>query len=192
MNSSQTSSTSTKSSSTTSRVAKTSSSQRVHHVSSSSTSTQSSATSSGIKAIALQRDLNDMQNTMSEIKTLAAIPPPHSVVIGDDLEMPNSSLQAENFDLGRLHQSLENIVDEEPLVTFPDESPTSSLELSASQLGQLSSNADNELVAGNHLNTTDTVKFEEKRTMSASKMKVIKDGFSSEKASFFFFYSLIN
>lgn len=182
MNSSQTSSTSTKSSSTTSRVAKTSSSQRVHHVSSSSTSTQSS----GIKAIALQRDLNDMQNTMSEIKTLAAITPPHSVAIDDDLELSNSSLQAKNFDLGRLHQSLENIVDEEPLVTFPDESPTSSLELNAPQLGQLSSTVDNELVAGNHLNTTDTVKFEEKRTMSASKMKVIKDGFSSEQASFLY------
>lgn len=31
--------------------------------------------------------------------------------------------------------------------------------------------------------TADTVKFEEKRMMSASKMKVIKDGFSSEQVN---------
>lgn len=33
------------------------------------------------------------------------------------------------------------------------------------------------------MSTTDTVKFEEKRTMSASKTKVITDGFSSEQVN---------
>lgn len=33
------------------------------------------------------------------------------------------------------------------------------------------------------MSTADTVKFEEKRTVSASKTKVIKDGFSSEQVN---------
>lgn len=51
---------------------------------------------------------------------------------------------------------------------------------------QLVPTAPNELSVANDMNlsTTDTVKFEEKRTMSASKTKVIKDGFSSEQVNF--------
>lgn len=185
MNSSQTSSTSsTKSSTTTSRVAKTSSSQRLHHMSSSSSSSSSSTQSSEMKAMALKRDLNDIKNSMSEISTMATIPQPQS--IAEDLKLSNST---NSFDLNRLRSSLENIVDvdevEEPMVTFPDDNSTTDLELSANQLAQIGS--DNELVVGgNHLNTTDTVKFEEKRMMSASKTKVIKDGFSSEQVKFIF------
>lgn len=88
----------------------------------------------------------------------------------------------------RLRSSLENIVDgddgdDEPLVTFPDETPANELELElhATQLpcpttGDLS-------ISNGHLNSADTVKFEEKRMVSASKTKVIKDGFSSEQVS---------
>lgn len=82
----------------------------------------------------------------------------------------------------RLRSSLENIVDvpddEEPLVTFPDESSGNlELELRPSQLTATSSN---ELFSNND-HSADTLKFEEKRMMSASKTKVIKDGFSSEQ-----------
>lgn len=86
----------------------------------------------------------------------------------------------------RLRSSLENIVDvpddeDEPLVTFPDEPSGRDLELELHS-PQLVSTAPNELsITNEHLNSTDTVKFEEKRMMSASKTKVIKDGFSSEQ-----------
>lgn len=68
--------------------------------------------------------------------------------------------------------------DEEPVVTFPDEAATGTeLELRA----PLSVSATpNELFACNN-HSADTVKFEEKRMMSASKTKFIKDGFSSEQ-----------
>lgn len=175
LNSSSTSS--TKSSTTTSRVAKTSSSQRLHHVSSSTSS--SSSSTSEIKAMALKRDLNDMKNSMSELVTISRTQP----TIASEMKLTNPSALSQLQ--MRLRSSLENIVDEddtEPLVTFPDadETPTSELELElhATQLpcvatGDLS-------ITDNHLNTTtDTVKFEEKRMVSASKTKVIKDGFSS-------------
>lgn len=46
---------------------------------------------------------------------------------------------------------------------------------------QLVPSAPNELSVVTGGGTADTVKFEEKRMMSASKTKVIKDGFSSEQ-----------
>lgn len=86
--------------------------------------------------------------------------------------------------LNRLRSSLENIVDvpdeEEPLVTFPDEQSTPSLEMELCTPQSVTA-ASNELIGNEHMNTTDSVKFEEKRTMSASKTKVIKDGFSREQ-----------
>lgn len=65
---------------TSSRVAKTTSSQRLHHITaSSSTSSQSSqsqlsSTSSGsvVNPGAIQRDLHEFKNSMSEINNLAA------------------------------------------------------------------------------------------------------------------------
>lgn len=92
----------------------------------------------------------------------------------------------------RLRSSLENIVDgdddgeEEPMVTFPDETPTNELELElhAPQLPCVTTTASGDLaITNDHLTTAETVKFEEKRTVSASKTKVIKDGFSSEQVS---------
>lgn len=69
--------------------------------------------------------------------------------------------------------------DEEPVVTFPDEAATGTeLELRA----PLSVSATpNELFVHANNHSADTVKFEEKRMMSASKTKFIKDGFSSEQ-----------
>lgn len=131
--------------------------------------------------MALKRDLNDMKNSMSELATMSRTTP----TISNELKLSSPSALSQLQ--MRLRSSLENIVDgndaDEPLVTFPDETPTGDLELElhATQLpcvapGKLS-------VTNDHLNSTDTVKFEEKRMVSASKTKVIKDGFSSEQVS---------
>lgn len=61
------SSSSMKTSTTTSRVQKTTSSQRLHQIKSSTTSTAASPES---KAMALQHDINDLQNSMSELRAL--------------------------------------------------------------------------------------------------------------------------
>lgn len=177
LNSSSTSS--TKSSTTTSRVAKTSSSQRLHHVSSSTSS--SSLSSSEIKAMALKRDLNDMKNSMSELATMSRTTP----TIANELKITSPSALSQLQ--MRLRSSLENIVDgddaDEPLVTFPDETPNGDLELEL-HATQLPCVTPAELsITNDHLNATDTVKFEEKRVVSASKTKVITDGFSSEQVS---------
>lgn len=130
--------------------------------------------------MALKRDLNDMKNSMSELATMSRTTP----TIANELKSSPSALSQLQM---RLRSSLENIVDgddvDEPLVTFPDETPTGDLELElhAPRLpcvtpGELS-------ITNDHLNSTDTVKFEEKRMVSASKTKVIKDGFSSEQVS---------
>lgn len=71
--------------------------------------------------------------------------------------------------------------DSEPFVTFPPgDSPTSELTLDlitpkADAMMQMQNGFDGSLV--------DTVKFEEKRMTSASKTKVVTDGFSREQAS---------
>ena len=66
------------------------------------------------------------------------------------------------------------------MVTFPDDTPTTELE--CLQPGQLTGvTGELALTNGHHLNAIDTVKFEEKRMTSASKTKVITDGYSSEQ-----------
>lgn len=73
----------------------------------------------------------------------------------------------------------------EPLVTFPDgDSPTDelTLDLVNAQLPNVSSTELMQLQNGSGA-LVDTVKFEEKRMTSASKTKVITDGFSREQAS---------
>lgn len=55
--------------------------------------------------------------------------------------------------------------------------------LSIRNAQQLVPSAPSELTVVAGSGTSDTVKFEEKRMMSASKTKVIKDGFSSEQVS---------
>lgn len=85
----------------------------------------------------------------------------------------------------RLRSSLENIVDgsdNEPLVTFPDGGDTPSEELQLDLCAPTMPMTSGELSLTNgQLCATDTVKFEEKRMTSASKRKVITDGFSSEQ-----------
>ncbi|CAD7083016.1 unnamed protein product [Hermetia illucens] len=157
------------SSSTTTRVAKTSSSQRLHHVTSST---------SEMKAHALQRDLNDFKNSMSEINDLAINRPKQTL---GELKLNDNA--AMNQLKQQIRSSLENIVDDpkEPLVTFPnDETPSDDLKLDLTHA--LPELTNGHLTAGK-TTTVDTVKFEEKRMTSASKTEVVTDGFRSEQAT---------
>ena len=84
-----------------------------------------------------------------------------------------------------MRSSLDNLVDgtdNGPLITHPDgDSPTEELQL---DLSPTIPNASNDLCmpSQSQLGTTsDTVKFEQKHMTSASKTKVITDGFSSEQ-----------
>ncbi|XP_055688007.1 NAD(+) hydrolase sarm1 isoform X5 [Lutzomyia longipalpis] len=157
------SSSSSSSSTTTSRVAKTSSSQRLHHVTASSTSE--------MKATALQRNLTDFKNSMTEINNLASM--------GRTTTQTTAMSQLKS----KIRSSLENLVDsreDQPLVTFPDgDGPDNDLQLDLSP-------AISSSVAGDLATTTgavDTVKFEQKSMTSASKTKVVTDGYSTEQAS---------
>jgi hypothetical protein len=88
---------------------------------------------------------------------------------------------------------MENLVDDddtEPLVTFPDsESPSQELQLDLSPtMPQMPSELTNG--HGKHsVGNVDTVKYEQKSMSSASKTKVVTDGYSSEQVSVFFWFS---
>lgn len=73
---------------------------------------------------------------------------------------------------------MENLVDDptsEGLVTFPDDPNDGDLQLDLVPDEQLQN------AAANGLNSSDTVKFEQKRTMNTSKTKILTNGFSSEQ-----------
>ncbi|EZA50513.1 Sterile alpha and TIR motif-containing protein [Ooceraea biroi] len=167
------SSTSTSTSSTSSRVAK--SSQRI----------LTSSSSSEMKASSMKSDLTELKRGISEMKNIST-----------------------NFSQ-RLRSSMENLVDRdgngpeeadltEPLVTFPDPDtppPVSDAVTLAGSPSQLSSlNSLNNLHHGmsppinipnipNLPAGQETMKFEQKKMTSASKTKVVTDGFSAEKAT---------
>ncbi|XP_071582115.1 uncharacterized protein [Temnothorax nylanderi] len=172
--SSSSTSTSTSSSSTSSRVAK--SSQRI----------LTSSSSSEMKASSMKSDLTELKRGISEMKNIST-----------------------NFSQ-RLRSSMENLVDRdgsgpeetdltEPLVTFPDpDTPppvTDAVTLAGGSPSQLSSlNSLNNLHHSisppinipNMANLPagqETMKFEQKKMTSASKTKVVTDGFSAEKAT---------
>ncbi|KAG5675929.1 hypothetical protein PVAND_005786 [Polypedilum vanderplanki] len=147
-------------------TAASSSSQRLHHITSSSSSSQTTTTSSSSTqmsgnsdALALKRNLSEFKNSMNEINNLASI------------QGCNQITEIKN----KLRSSLENLIDDdqqEGLVTFPDEN--------------------NEISADDHfrnlnpkeLNSSDTVKYEQKRMLNTSKTKFsTSNGFSSEKAT---------
>jgi hypothetical protein len=77
---------------------------------------------------------------------------------------------------------MENLVDDpqsEGLVTFPDDNHEGDLQLDLvpdEQLQQLQATT-------NGINSDNTVKFEQKRTMNSSKTKILTNGFSSEQVS---------
>lgn len=80
-------------------------------------------------------------------------------------------------------------------MTFPDnDSPTEDLHLELSPTLPMTAehlNGHQLQLQGVHTGSMDTVKFEEKRMTSASKTKVVTDGFSSEQVNLelFFFNS---
>ncbi|XP_053953710.1 NAD(+) hydrolase sarm1 isoform X10 [Anastrepha ludens] len=187
-------------SSTTTRVEK----KRLHHItSSSSSSTSSSSTSSSeMKTAALKRDLSEIKNSMSEItdlvgrntnntssgglgsnNNLAISASAHQPSINDltQLNALNSS-DAINKLKKKIRSSIENLVDSdaEPLVTFPDtdDDHHNLADLVSASNGKLMTNGLN-----GSGKIVDTVKFEEKRTKTESKTKVVADGFSTEQAT---------
>lgn len=88
-----------------------------------------------------------------------------------------------NFNF-RFKTSLENIdvSDDEPLVTFPDETPTEERVICLKAPSSLMSVATSDLSSSNEqLDAIDTVHFEEKRMASASQTKVVSEGYSSER-----------
>lgn len=73
---------------------------------------------------------------------------------------------------------MENLVDDpssEGLVTFPDDHSDGEMQLDLASDDQLQN------AAVNGLNSSDTVKFEQKRMMNTSKTKILTNGFSSEQ-----------
>ncbi|KAK2581225.1 hypothetical protein KPH14_008022 [Odynerus spinipes] len=168
-NQSQSTSSSSSSTSSTSRVAK--SSQRI----------LTSSSSSEMKASSMKSDLTELKRGISEMKNIST-----------------------NFSQ-RLRSSMENLVDRdgsvaeetdltEPLVTFPDpDTPppatgTVNLSGSPSQLSTLNSlnslhNMSPPMGMANLPAGQETMKFEQKKMTSASKTKVVTDGFSAEKAT---------
>lgn len=99
--------------------------------------------------------------------------------------------------------------DNEPLVTFPDgDTPSEELQLDLStgtggggggggvvcvpMSGGGGGGGDELSLTNGQLCSTDTVKFEEKRMTSASKTKVITDGFSSEQVRATLLYNFLS
>ncbi|XP_021941773.1 sterile alpha and TIR motif-containing protein 1 isoform X3 [Zootermopsis nevadensis] len=170
--------------STSSRVAKSScsssSSQRVHHVTS----------SSEMKASSMKSDLSELKSSISEMKTLSG-------------PMNFSRLRSSMEDLDRVDGSgvgcVSGCTSPEPLVTFPDpDTPppppptaaTGSVSLTSPNLVVSSlpsvvghnSMSTSTAASSSSSSSSETVKFEQKRVTSASKTKVVTDGFSSEQA----------
>lgn len=79
---------------------------------------------------------------------------------------------------------MENLVDDptsEGLVTFPDDPTDGDLQLDLVPDQALQNQLQNQLQGVNGLGSSDTVKFEQKRTMNSSKTKILTNGFSSEQ-----------
>ncbi|XP_066591277.1 NAD(+) hydrolase sarm1 isoform X2 [Prorops nasuta] len=174
----------TKSQMLTTNQSQTSSSSRVAK---SSQRILTSSSSSEMKASSMKSDLTELKRGISEMKNMST-----------------------NFQ--RLRSSMENLVDRdgngteedltEPLVTFPDPDtppPTGNVSLAVGSPSQLSSldtlnnlhhsisppiisNISNMPSIPNLPAGQETMKFEQKKMTSASKTKVVTDGFSAEKA----------
>lgn len=159
--SSKESSSTTKSSSstTTSRIAKTTSSQRMHHItSSSSTSTISSAelkTSSSRSGFAGLKGSIDIESV-----PLILTQSGHH-----DLKIPDNSVTITELQ-NKLKSSMENLCDEdqrEPLITFPDGTPTEELQLT---LSPTSINVPQELKKAESIASLNAGKYFEKRALN--------------------------
>lgn len=122
MNSSSKEST-TKSSTTSSRIAKTTSSQRVHHITSSSST--STISSSELKTSSSGAGFRSLQGGSIDIDSVGPLI--------HELKMPDNSVTITELK-NKLKSSIENLCDgdddqKEPLITFPDGTPTEELQL---------------------------------------------------------------
>ncbi|XP_062543365.1 NAD(+) hydrolase sarm1 isoform X5 [Armigeres subalbatus] len=199
--SSSTSSTTT----TTSRMAKTSSTQRLmsSSLTSSSSSSSKSASSSATasSAAAVKQDLGEMQNSMAEMKNMLGHARTSSQISTSTSSSStsskmtssecSSSSQVKKLAMGnsssnlvelqkRLRASMDSL--DEPMTEYQVTHPDSDGEIS----NMIVKNPDGTMVQNGHLGmngTVDTVKFEQKKTTSESKTKVVKDGFSREQAT---------
>jgi hypothetical protein len=124
-----------------------------------------------MKAHALKRDLNEIKSSMNEINNIALS------------QNPMNTLQE------KIRKSFENLVDDpecEGIVSYPDEMQPENMQL---ELPSPTSIVPSDLTNGQCatangiINSADTVKFEQKRTTSASKTKIQTNGFSSEQAT---------
>lgn len=82
---------------------------------------------------------------------------------------------------------MENLVDDassEGLVTFPDDHYDGDLQMNLVPDDQLQN------IGSNGVNTSDTVKFEQKRMMNSSKTKILTNGFSSEQVWYLWIHEL--
>ncbi|KAL5293341.1 SARM1 family protein [Megaselia abdita] len=166
-------------SSTTTRVEK--KSQRL--VTSSSSTSSSTSSTSERKATALKRDLSEIKNSMSEINDLAMgrTTTTTTKTTTHPIEATSPQEALNEF----IRKSMENLVDApgdgSPLVTFPDSDGHEDLSIANLK------NIKNELANGSAITTSNngtlssTVKFEEKRSKSESKTKVMTDGVTTEQ-----------
>lgn len=150
------------------QVTSTSTAQMLQAKSSSSSQRVHVTSSSEMKASSMKSDLSELKSSISEMKNL-------------------SSTTAMNFS-SRLRSSMEELdrddgggsggASPEPLVTFPDpDTPppvTGTVCLTSPNLVS---------GVGHNSSSAETLKFEQKRVTSASKTKVVTDGFSSEQAT---------
>lgn len=87
----------------------------------------------------------------------------------------------------RIKRSFENLVDDpecEGIVSYPDDLQSENMQLDLpSPTSIIPDDLTNGQVTNGLINSADTVKFEQKRTTSASKTKIQTNGFSSEQVS---------
>lgn len=155
------------SNSTSSRVAKSScsttssSSQRVHVTS-----------SSEMKASSMKSDLSELKSSISEMKNLSNATAMNFSRLRSSME----ELDREDGSVGCVSGGSSPDISE-PLVTFPDpDTPppvTGTVCLTNPSATSISTSA---------TSSSETLKFEQKRVTSASKTKVVTDGFSAEQA----------
>nr|CAD7201803.1 unnamed protein product [Timema douglasi] len=169
-------------SSSSSRVAKTScsSSQRVHHV-----------TSSEMKASSMKSDLSELKSSISEMKNLSSA----ATAMNFSSRLRSSMEELDREDTGGGGDASDAQDISEPLVTFPDpDTPppvTGAVSLVSPNLVTsmgtngvaVSSAASIATASSSSSSSSETVKYEQKRVTSASKTKVVTDGFSSEQAT---------